>query len=333
MAPPAAPLPSRELRELGRGGEGEPAWRWLPAEPGGGVRRAAMEPRSVFFAAPVPSGQRGSAAALLGRRFCPRPAPGSRSCGPVLPGRGVGEESRSLPPRGVGRRVRGGLRGARDVGQAPKSSGGGSVTPWKRSFRPGANHLAPHTFLRGPEVPPSRRPAPAPTLASRGPRRGERAGRGRPLPPLLSGEEPGAPLALTAGADRAAPGCGRGRGVGAVVGGGSGLCGAGGGTPQGGARGSAGGGRAGRLRGRRSWRRGSGAAARRVPARGGEERGGDLAPRRESLPLPSRAGGRARWPYPRAAAAEGTRPGGAHARGRPGGGAHNAAPCVAGCQI
>lgn len=54
-APPlAALLPSRELRELGRGGEGEPAWRSLPGEPGGGVRRAVMAGGERFLRCPRP---------------------------------------------------------------------------------------------------------------------------------------------------------------------------------------------------------------------------------------------------------------------------------------
>lgn len=265
-----------------------------------------------FLRCPRPVREVGVGSSLARLSFLPPPRawqPPRSLLRPCLPGAVSGrrEPEPSSPQRGEC--VWGSLHGVRDVCQAPKSRGG-SVTPWKRSFRPGVNHLAPHTFLRRPEVPPSRLPSPAPTLTSRGLRRGEQSGRGRPLPPLLSGEEPGALLALTGGADRAALRSGRGGGV-VVVGGGSGMCCEGGGTRREGrggppaARGRDGCGEG----GVGDWARGQWRPSRRAPARGGEERGGNLASRRESLPLPSLCPRAAVSAGPAWAAAEGTWPG------------------------
>lgn len=172
------------------------------------------------------------------------------------------------------------------------------LSPWKRYFRRGVSGPTTNTFLRGPEVPPSRLPSPAPPASPRlpcpAPGRADREGVA--ASPFVVRRRAGG-FAGTGDGERT----GHHRDPGGGGGGGAGLptacCGGGGGggsIPQGGARG---------VRRGRDGEGGVGAWAggREGPGAPGSRRrgagwrlGSGVAARRRPLPpfVPRRAGGR-----------------------------------------
>lgn len=126
-APPRRAVPSREPRELGRAGEGEPDRRLLPGEPGEGSGAGTVEERPLGCPRPA-GGARGG----TGRACRHPPAPryqGWRTPRPLplrsrLPGAG-GERSRSSS-RSAGV-VCGLMFGG--VSEAPERSGGRRIVP------------------------------------------------------------------------------------------------------------------------------------------------------------------------------------------------------------
>lgn len=126
-APPRRAVPSREPRELGRAGEGEPDRRLLPGEPGEGSGAGTAGKRPLGCPRPA-GGARGG----TGRSRRAPPPPGCQAwrtprplhLRPRLPGAG-GEPSRSSS-RSAGD-VRGQMFGG--VREAAERSGGRRIVP------------------------------------------------------------------------------------------------------------------------------------------------------------------------------------------------------------